>query len=151
MKKDAALLILLFILFVFFAAFLSNNKLEHQRLTHDFISINGELIQVEIADDQSERVQGLSGRNELKIGVGLLFIFDILDMHGIWMKDMNFPIDIIWFDENKKIVSIEKNVEPSTYPNVFIPSQNALYVLELNAGDVELYGIEIGQGFVFEN
>jgi len=99
---------------------------------------------IDIADDPEERTKGLSGRRSLAEGEGLLFVFDQPDFYGMWMKDMNFSIDIIWLDSTKEVVSIVEYVSPDTFPKVFKPTRAALYVLEVNAGFVEKYGIKIG-------
>lgn len=101
-------------------------------------------IQLEIADTPEKRVQGLSGRKELAQGQGMLFVFDTLQKAGIWMKDMNFPIDIIWFDEQKTVVYIKEHATPESFPEVFIPSTPASFVLEVPAGFAKERGIEMG-------
>ncbi len=101
-------------------------------------------LEVEVADTDADRTLGLSGRNELPRDRGMLFVFPTSGNHGIWMKDMNFPIDIIWLDEEKKVVHIEREVRPETFPYVFYPTVPAKYVLEVaNAGSFDL-GIDIG-------
>ncbi|HMO79105.1 MAG TPA: DUF192 domain-containing protein [Candidatus Paceibacterota bacterium] len=99
---------------------------------------------VKIADTEEARILGLSNTLELKPQNGLFFVFERLDYHGIWMKDMFFPIDIIWIDQNMEVVHIEENVSPDTFPTVFRPSKKSLYVLETNAGFVKKHGIKIG-------
>lgn len=102
------------------------------------------LFNVTIASTQQDRVLGLSNRDSLPMDQGLLFIFEEPEIAGIWMKDMNFPIDIIWLDQAKEIIDIEPNVSPDTFPTVFKPFDPALYVIEVNAGAVEDLGIEVG-------
>lgn len=99
-----------------------------------YLVINDVNINVEIAKTKQDRIKGLSGRLELERGNGLLFDFETSDHHGIWMKDMNFPIDIIWLDSLLQIVHIEHNVSPDTYPEEFKPNKKSKYVLELPAG-----------------
>jgi uncharacterized membrane protein (UPF0127 family) len=89
---------------------------------------------VELADTHEERVKGLSERKSLGEKEGLFFIFDIDDYHGIWMKDMNFAIDIIWLDSTMQIVDFVENVSPDSYPEVYKPEKKARYVLEVPAG-----------------
>jgi uncharacterized protein len=65
-------------------------------------------------------------------------VFDREGYQGFWMKEMNFPIDIVWLNKDKKIVHIEHNVSPDTYPKIFNPNnefnnEKSLYVLETNA------------------
>ena len=112
------------------------------------IKINDIFLNVEIADTDKERIKGLSGRKNLEENKGLLFVFDTEGYHGIWMKEMNFNIDIAWLDKNKKIIHIEKNVSPNTYPKVFYSFDKDkptldLYVLETNANFFEKADIEV--------
>jgi poly-gamma-glutamate capsule biosynthesis protein CapA/YwtB (metallophosphatase superfamily)/uncharacterized membrane protein (UPF0127 family) len=94
------------------------------------LSIAGKNIFVEIASTTESRVTGLSYRKNMPKETGLLFIFDTMDKPGIWMKDMKFPIDIYWFDNNFKLVDTRYSVVPETYPDVFYPKTKAMYVLE---------------------
>ncbi len=102
-------------------------------------------VQVEVVETLEARMKGLSGREELGEVQGLLFIFPITDYHGIWMKDMNFPIDIIWISEDRTIVGIDAYVTPDTYPRVFRPAQPARYVVETDANFADSVGIQVGQ------
>ena len=90
-------------------------------------------ITVTVADDQDERKQGLSRVTELRDLEGKLFIFDNDARHGIWMKDMYMPIDIIWIDKNLQIIHIAENIQPDSFPEVFLPPTGARFVLEMNA------------------
>jgi len=95
---------------------------------------NEKIIQLEIAKTEEEKIKGLSGRNYLEKNKGLLFVYDDLDFYGIWMKEMSFPIDIIWMDEDYRVVTVTENVSPDTYPTVFYPDKKSKYIIELNAG-----------------
>ena len=64
----------------------------------------------------------------------MLFIFKKEDIHGIWMKDMQFPIDILWLDSGYEVVDIAENVSPLTYPKIFYPKTSSLYVFEARQG-----------------
>ena len=103
-----------------------------------------------VADTDAIRVQGLSGKYFLPSNTSMLFVFDKPDIYGIWMKDMNFPLDIVWLDKNKTIVHSLSNVDPSTYPHVFYPSKPAVYVLELRAGFLEENGVKAGDMIYFD-
>ncbi|OHB24171.1 MAG: hypothetical protein A3F96_01000 [Parcubacteria group bacterium RIFCSPLOWO2_12_FULL_40_10] len=111
------------------------------------IIIGDTKIEIKTAETPEERTLGLSGQKSLPHNRGLFFIYDQPDLYGIWMKEMNFPIDIIWFDSDKKIVSISKNAKPESFPEVFWPDFLASYVLEVNAGFVDENGIKIGDNF----
>lgn len=98
------------------------------------LKINDADLYVELADTPGKRAQGLSGRKELKENRGMLFVLDKPDIYSFWMKDMNFPIDIIWIGEDLKIVDITRNAKPESYPKTFQPKKPAKYVIEVNAG-----------------
>lgn len=95
-------------------------------------------VSVEVESTPAAREQGLSGRVSLPAGHGMLFVFDSDYPWGFWMKDMNFPIDIIWADSSGRVVTVLPSVSPETYntspPQTFKPSLPARYVLEVPAG-----------------
>ena len=105
-------------------------------------------IRVEIVNSYEERATGLSGRNSLEGIDGLLFVFPEADYHAIWMKNMKFPIDIIWISEDLTVISIEKNVTPQSYPNLFRPPRPAKYILETNIHYADTFGIRTGQSVI---
>lgn len=102
--------------------------------------------QARVARTLDERTQGLSGTASLDYPSALLFVFEQSDTWGIWMKDMNYAIDIIWIDEGQRIVHIVEEATPRSYPDTtFAPSEPARYVIEVPAGSVARDTIEIGQ------
>lgn len=115
----------------------------HNNLTKN-IRINDITIEVETANTDITRERGLSEKKELPEFTGMFFIFGKPDFYTFWMKDMNFPIDIVWIDENFRIIDINKNVSPNSFPQTFSPTYPAQYVLELPAGFTEKYRIEVG-------
>lgn len=117
------------------------------RVTEEFFVWNSgeKVLSLEIADTNRERMEGLSGRQSLPKGSALLLVFKQEDEHGIWMKDMLFPIDVIWLDPDFEVVNFKSNVLPETYPTVFKPERPALYVLETNVGFIDQYRVKIGQ------
>lgn len=98
------------------------------------VRLNGRTIQAEIADTSEKRQKGLGGRDGLEADNGMLFVFEAADEHCFWMKDVDFAIDIIWFDDNKDLVHLEESVDPASYPDSFCPPEPAKYVLEITAG-----------------
>jgi uncharacterized membrane protein (UPF0127 family) len=104
---------------------------------------------LEVADTPAERMQGLSNRPKLADGTGMLFVFDRPSVQCFWMKDMRFNLDIIWVDADKKVVYIEPNVSPSTYPHSFCPNVPAQYVVEVNAGVAQQLRLEAGDTISF--
>lgn len=109
--------------------------------------IGEKLIFVEIADNDRLRKKGLSGRNYLEEDGGLFFVFEEVGQHGIWMKDMNFSIDIIWFNEHKEVIYIEQDIRPNSFPIIFGTDVESLFVLEVPAGFVNMNNIKKGDLF----
>lgn len=102
------------------------------------------ILNVDIAKTPGQRARGLSGRPPLGANEGMLFVHDTSDYHSIWMKDMNFPIDILWLNEYFTVVDIRRDVSPQTYPEKFVPDYPAKYVLEVQAGFAVANNIKIG-------
>ena len=98
------------------------------------VLVNGKKVKVSLALTETERILGLSGRTSLPEDEGLLFVFNPPADVGFWMKDMLFSIDIIWINEKGKVIWVEKNLSPESYPEIFSPPAPASYVLEVNAG-----------------
>ena len=129
------------LLLIFILIFLSGCDYSKPSL----VSLNGKTFEVEIADTQLERAQGLMFRKELKENSGMLFIFPESDKHSFWMKNTFIPLDIIWIDENFKIVYIYENAQPCREScNSITPNKDAKYVLEINSGLAEKYEMKIG-------
>lgn len=137
----AGVSVLLILLGIF--AFLSGNK------PKNIVVLGGKEFIANIASTPEQRVQGLSGKKYLPPNSGLLFIFDYPDNYGIWMKDMNFSIDIIWISDTNKIVGLEKSISPNTFPKVFYPKEKSLYVFEIAEGQAELLNLKIGDEVKF--
>ena len=108
------------------------------------LRLGGVRMVVELADDTLERVRGLGGRLGLNQLAGMLFIFETDGQPSFWMKDMRFPIDIMWLDDTGRVTEITENVSPNTYPQIFKPSQPIRYVLELNARFADNFNIKVG-------
>jgi uncharacterized membrane protein (UPF0127 family) len=101
-------------------------------------------MRVEIAQTDKTRTLGLSNRTKFDTVDGLLFVFPKPDIHGIWMKDMHFPIDILWIDENLTLIGIEKNVDPLSYPKTFRPPAPVKYVIETNIHYADTFDLHPG-------
>ena len=107
------------------------------------LSIGSIEINIEIANNESKRAQGLSNRSSLSDRSGMLFVFPEPDRHSFWMKDMNFSLDFIWI-RNGRVIQLSKDV-PSTQPPVVLTPNNPVdQVLEVNAGFINKYGIKVG-------
>lgn len=113
------------------------------RSTYDHISVivDGIALDAEIADTKAKQEKGLSGRKKIDSNEAMLFVFPDEHKYGFWMKDMNFPIDIIWLNHDLDIVTIRTNVSPDSFPEVFEATAPSSYVLETKAGFVKENGI----------
>ena len=105
---------------------------------------NQEKLTIEIADNEVETAQGLMYRRTMPDSCGMVFIFADSQPRNFWMKNTYLPLDILFLDESKKIVTIQANRTP--FSEEQIPSfENAKYVLEVNAGYCKRKGIEKGE------
>jgi uncharacterized membrane protein (UPF0127 family) len=111
------------------------------------VLINGARFSIEIADTPEARAQGLSGRSSLAPNTGLLFIFDTPGRPGFWMKDMIFPIDIIWLSAQGTVAQVTENFTPNSYPEIIYPKQDVTRVLEVPAGSAATFQIKTGDSF----
>ena len=105
-------------------------------------------IDVEIADDPFERARGLMCRQSMARNWWMVFLMPRVDLQRFWMKNTLIPLDIIFLDEYWNVVGIVANATPlsMTSRGVGTPSK---YVLELNAGESERYGMFVGQAVQF--
>lgn len=118
---------------------------------HTKLRLGDGVFQARIADSPAEREKGLSGTSQLGQDQALLFIYDTDEKWSIWMKDMNYAIDIVWLDKSKKVVYIVKNADPESYPREnFSPNEPARYVVEFAAGTVDKKTINIGDVAKFD-
>lgn len=100
---------------------------------------------VQLATTDAARVQGLSGVDHLNANGGLLMVFQSDGKWDIWMKDMKIPLDIIWMNNEKKVVYIVTDASPDLGTSkIFKPTDAARYVLEVPAGTVKNAGIQVG-------
>ncbi|MBU1179932.1 DUF192 domain-containing protein [Patescibacteria group bacterium] len=115
------------------------------------VLINQKVFKVEVLKKEWELKKGLSGRSSLAESKGLLFAFPNPDKYGFWMKGMKFPIDIIWIDDGK-IVDIKQSAPVPLTQNyeTYTPAAPARYVLEINAGLSEEYGLKVGDSVALD-
>lgn len=109
------------------------------------VCVKNTCLKAEIASSLEERRLGLMFRESLPKDRGMLFILDFKESSSFWMKNMQFPLDIIWIDKDKVISEIMQNVLPcsKSCPDL-IPQQQASFVLEVNAGFVQKHRIKAG-------
>lgn len=120
------------------------SPVKQQWITISFVEKDIKLY-TQLAATPEDRTRGLSEHETLDDHEAMLFIFDRPGLYGFHMPNMSFPIDIFWLNEHKEIVYIKHNAQPKDYPEVYIPTQPALYVLETVAGFAEQHSIALGE------
>ncbi len=116
-----------------------------------YIYIEDQKYLVEIADTDAERARGLQNRDSIGRADGMLFIFERPGFYSFWMKDVRFPLDLVWV-YNGKIVSISESVPVpvgESYPT-YAPPQPITNVIEFEAGRSTKDNIKIGDSIRFE-
>lgn len=108
------------------------------------VSLGGQELVVSVADTTASQERGLGGVNKLGDNEGMLFVFSAPSRTGFWMKDMLIPIDIIWFDANRRIVDVWEDAQPDSYPEVRVPRSLAQYVLEVQSGFYNKHNLKLG-------
>ena len=121
----------------------SESKLESVEFPRGTIMIDDVPLEVQIADTEPRRVRGLMFQDQLPYDQGMIFVFDKPGLYSLWMLNMQFSLDMMWFDEDGKIIHIEKDVSPCKTPleiatcQSIIPEGQAVYVLEVTSGFIE--------------
>lgn len=138
-----ALFFLLIILAVFFCSQNENNKK---------VCFKENCYSVEIANTQEQREKGLMFREKIEKNQGMLFINESEGIYPVWMKNMNFPLDIVWLDKDMKTVYIYKNAQPcaNECQNI-VPDKMAQYIVEINAGEADKNKVKTGDILIFKN
>src|ERR1044072_2358762 len=117
-----------------------------ENMTSTIVRIDDMNITALVALTSPEQSTGLAIKNTLAENEGMLFVFDTPSKYSFWMKDMKFPIDIIWLDSNKKIVHVEDSLEPCLFllpcPS-YSPTVDSKYVLEVVSNFTNKHDINI--------
>ena len=129
------LVIALLCLAIFFAK--TNNNIAK-------VQIGDANYSLELVNTDATRQQGLSGKPNLEPNTGMLFDFKQNGYWQIWMKEMNFAIDILWLNNQKQVVGVKTEALPQNYPESYGAEQQSQYVIELPAGSVNERNIKIG-------
>ncbi len=110
------------------------------------VELDGHRFSVELATDNASRQHGLMMRTKLEADHGMLFAFPVMGPQGFWMKNTLIPLDILYFDDGGRLVSIQRDVPPcKADPCPIYPSAApAIYVLELSAGTAQRIGAKPG-------
>ena len=121
----------------------SESKLESVEFPMGTIKVDDVPLQVQIADTEPRRIRGLMFQDQLPYDQGMIFVFERSGLHSIWMLNMQFSLDMIWFDQDGKVVHIEKDVPPCKTAleiascQSVIPEDEAVYVLEVTSGFID--------------
>ena len=111
------------------------------------ITINDQVLIADISATHEQRTRGLSVKDALAENEAMLFVFEVEAEHRFWMKDMKFPIDIIWISSDKIVVDMEHNLQPCNSGllcSIYEPEGDSLYVLETVGGFAGRY--QVGKG-----
>jgi uncharacterized protein len=157
MKK--LLLAFVLLLIVVGAFYLTQNYIEGGKTLSIFkktptVTIGNHSFKVTVASSQKEKEIGLSETKSLSQDQGMIFIFEKPDYYSFWMKNMKFPIDIIYIN-NDKIVTIKNNAQPpknnTENLTIYTPTEPADKVLEIQAGFSQKYNFKNGDSLKYEN
>lgn len=126
----------------------SAHESRQQKQAYALDLADGSEYEVTILREEKELIRGLSGTQSLPENQMILFDFGYDDFHGIWMKDMNYAIDIIWLDKNGRVVYLVEDALPESYRNesdatIFRPNQRSRYVIEAISGTIKKTGLTI--------
>ena len=111
-----------------------------------YVTLKNERFLVELAETPDKQALGLMFREQMPDDHGMLFLFPVEGMRSFWMKNTRIPLDIFYFDEELKLVSVSENTQPCrvqhcpSYPSL----GPAKYILELNAGKAAELGVKAG-------
>ena len=121
----------------------SESKLESVEFPRGTIMVDDIPLEVQIADTDPRRIRGLMFQDQLPYDQGMIFVFNDPGLYSLWMLNMQFSLDMIWFDQYGKVVHIEKDIPPcKTVVEIsacqsIIPSDEAVYVLEVTSGFID--------------
>jgi len=109
------------------------------------VVLKGERFTVELAETREKQTLGLMFRDELPDDHGMLFLFPVEAMRSFWMKNTRIPLDILYFDDELRLINVQ-TARPCRTRNcpVYPSTAPARYVLELNAGQAEALGVRPG-------
>ncbi|MEK6953215.1 MAG: DUF192 domain-containing protein [Nanoarchaeota archaeon] len=111
----------------------------------NYVEIKGKKINIEIADTKEEQILGLMYRDKLDENSGMLFVYNASEVRNFWMANMQFPLDLLFINEDKKIIKIEPaSLCENKICNIYSSNVPAMYVLEVNAKFSEENNIKAG-------
>ncbi len=117
-----------------------------------WVELAGQRFTVELADDDAERARGLMFRDAMTEDRGMLFVHDTQEPQAYWMKNTRIALDILYFDNDRKLVAQQRDVPPCSLGDAcpsYPSNAPARYVLELNAGQAEKLKLQDGATLTF--
>lgn len=145
MKYMYSLVGLIIILIVGVVVFLQfGNSEETSQNQENSVKLESILTEIEIADSNKERQQGLQNRESLCETCGMLFIFDREEPVSFWMKNTSISLDMIFINNDGEIKKIHKNTTPFRLSPTYMSESKVRYVVEVNAGFTDTYSIKEG-------
>lgn len=144
-RKSMKKCLIIIVSFLIVITIMLNNRKETE------VCINNHCFNVEIAESKRERSKGLMFRKNLDPNKGMIFLHNDEEVISISMKNTLIPLDVIWIDREKKIIHIEKNLQPCISDPCESFKQTAKYVLEINVGKADEYSIKVGDDLTFIN
>lgn len=105
-------------------------------------------IDIEIADNNNDRIMGLMYRPSMDFFNGMLFLFDEEIIQSFWMRNTVISLDLIFVNTKREIVTIHKSV-PTLTDSSFLSSDPAIFVVEVNGGFCDSFNIENGDKIIF--
>jgi len=148
MNDKQRMLIFFGVLFIIFSVFIINEfrstAMNDPLQDKNFVVINEKIIFVELAITPEDRQRGLMERDLLEKDNGMLFVFSEEDAYSFWMKNMKISLDIIWINADGNVVYFVEDAPPCVQSpcQTYSPNADALYVLEVNPGVIDVLGIE---------
>ena len=131
-----------------------NTKLQEKIWKKQNIKIGDKNYEIFVTETEEERNTGLAAFENIKDNEGMLFEFPEENFYSFWMKDMKFDIDIIFLDQNKKVIQIFESVQKSSYQNkenhqIYLPKLKSKYVIEIKSGESKKNQLKVGDVIVF--
>ena len=148
MNDKQRMLVFFGVLFIIFSVFIINEfrstAMNDPLQDKNFVVISEKIIFVEVAITPEERQRGLMERESLQEDNGMLFVFSEEDTYSFWMKNMKISLDIIWINADGNVVYFVEDVPPCVQSpcQTYSPNADALYVLEVNPGLIDVLEIE---------
>ena len=139
------IIFILFLLLVGGVVFYQLNQSQMKK-TNGKVTINKQIFNIEVVKSDNDKQIGLTKYSAIMDNQGMLFVFDNPDINGFWMKNMKFPIDIIFIKDDTIISFVEKApiADPKKDPTIYNPDAPVNYVLEINDGLIKKYNIKKG-------